>query len=238
MGFNPRSAMHARGRKISTDAALANAAARTRAAKLVLAVVAVSAAAAGGCGSPPPPVKVAQEEPHAPGFCDDKTPCPGGAPCTSDHRCGSAPIASRAPVECNDETNPCTGKGEHCENGHCVGPDPGGPGCREFGSPSFDFDSLELGATTKQTLQRLAGCLVSGSLKGRNVLLTGHCDPRGEHEYNMGLGAQRAASARDFLLTLGVPAEKVVTSSRGKLDATGTDEGSWVKDRRVDIEVR
>ena len=41
-----------------------------------------------------------------------------------------------------------------------------------------------------------------------------------------------------FLVGAGVSTEQVVTSSRGKLDAVGTDEGSWVKDRRVDIEVR
>ena len=171
------------------------------------------------------------------GFCDDQSPCPGAAPCT-DHKCRPESVVSRPAVECDDDKNPCTGRGEHCENGHCVGPDPGGPGCREFGSPSFEFDSLELSTTTKQTLQRLAGCLASGSLKGRKVLLTGHCDPRGENEYNMGLGAQRSETAKDFLLSLGVPVAVVTTSSRGKLDAVGSDESGWVKDRRVDIEVR
>jgi peptidoglycan-associated lipoprotein len=158
--------------------------------------------------------------------CDDKNPCPGGAA-----------LASREPVACDDE-HPCKGAGERCQNGHCVAPDQGGPGCRDFGSPSFEFDSLELSASTKATLQRLAGCVTTGSLKGRKVLLTGHCDPRGENEYNMGLGAQRSASAKDFLMSLGVGTEQVVTSSRGKLDAVGTDESGWVKDRRVDIEIR
>jgi peptidoglycan-associated lipoprotein len=80
--------------------------------------------------------------------------------------------------------------------------------------------------------------MTSGTLKGRKVLLTGHCDARGENEHNMGLGAERSERARTFLTSLGVPSERVMTSSRGKLDAVGTDEAGWAKDRRVDIEVR
>lgn len=171
------------------------------------------------------------------GYCDDKIACPGGIPCT-DHKCGAEAVASSSqPVECDDE-HACKGPGERCQNGHCVGPEPGGPGCRDFGSPAFEFDSPELTEGTKQTLKRLAGCLMSGSLKGRKVLLTGHCDPRGENEYNMGLGADRSERARAFLLSLGVTPDQLTTSSRGKLDAAGTEESSWVKDRRVDIEVR
>jgi outer membrane protein OmpA-like peptidoglycan-associated protein len=37
---------------------------------------------------------------------------------------------------------------------------------------------------------------------------------------------------------LGVDASKVTTTSRGKLDATGSDEASWQQDRRVDIDLR
>ena len=69
-------------------------------------------------------------------------------------------------------------------------------------------------------------------------MLTGHCDPRGEQEFNMSLGENRAEAVKVFLIGLGVPAEKIRTSSRGELDATGTDEAGWANDRRVDIEVR
>ena len=41
-----------------------------------------------------------------------------------------------------------------------------------------------------------------------------------------------------FVIGLGLPVDKVTTSSRGKLDASGTDEAGWANDRRVDIEVR
>ena len=70
------------------------------------------------------------------------------------------------------------------------------------------------------------------------MLLTGHCDPRGEYEFNMALGAERAENVKVMLTSLGVSGAHVTTSSRGKLDATGTDERSWAKDRRVDVEIR
>ncbi|MCA9589819.1 MAG: OmpA family protein [Myxococcales bacterium] len=169
------------------------------------------------------------------GWCDEKTsPCPGGVPC-SDHKCASE--VAHAPTECDDE-HPCKGEGEKCQNGHCVGPQPGGPGCRDFEPPTFAFESTELTASSKATLERLAKCLASGSLKGHKVLLTGHCDNRGEYEFNMSLGAERAETARAFLEGLGTPRTIVSTSSRGKLDAVGTDEAGWAKDRRVDVEVR
>lgn len=190
----------------------------------------------GGCGDTPRRVCKAGRCETREGFCDDKSTCPNGIPCT-DNKCGGVSIASTPVIECDDD-HPCKGKNEQCQNGHCVGPQPGGPGCRDFGAPTFDFDSPELSEPMKQALSRLAGCLMTGSLKGRKVLLTGHCDPRGENEYNMSLGAQRSERARSFLLNLGVAEPQVTTSSRGKLDATGSEESTWQQDRRVDIEVR
>jgi len=172
----------------------------------------------------------------ADGWCDEKTPCAAGADCRG-NRCQPAVVAAREALECDDQ-RPCTGSGEKCQNGHCVAPPPGGPGCQEFPAPKFDFESPELKSETRSTLERLAQCLGSGTLKGRRVLLVGHCDARGEYEFNMGLGAQRAETVKTFLVGLGVPASAVSTSSRGKLDAAGTDEAGWSNDRRVDIEVR
>ena len=80
--------------------------------------------------------------------------------------------------------------------------------------------------------------MVKGTLKTGQVLLTGHCDNRGEQEFNMSLGENRAEAVKTFLVGLGVPADQVRTSSRGKLDAAGQDEAGWANDRRVDVEVR
>ncbi len=169
------------------------------------------------------------------GYCDDSHGCEDGD-CGKDHRCHKASkVASTPAVEC-DDFHACQGK-SHCENGHCVKPPAGGPGCTDFPGPHFDFESPEIRAESQQVLQRLVGCL-NGSLKGAHLLLVGHCDARGEYEYNMGLGAQRAENVRAYLIRLGVPEANVMTSSRGKLDATGSDEVGWEQDRRVDIEVR
>jgi peptidoglycan-associated lipoprotein len=170
----------------------------------------------------------------AAGSCVDDKGCESGSTCGSDKRCHKAePVAA---VECDDQhacASPAT-----CQNGHCVSPIRGGPGCTDFPAPKFDYESPELSAPSRDTLQRLVKCISSGSLKGARVLLTGHCDARGEYEFNMGLGAQRAENVKTFVVGLGLPGDKITTSSRGKLDAVGTDEAGWANDRRVDIEVR
>ncbi len=167
------------------------------------------------------------------GYCDNNTTCPGGAPC-SGNRCGQKVAA--APRECGDD-KPCA-SGQRCENGHCVAPVNGGAQCSDFPAPLFDFESPTLRDQSQQTLQRLVGCMTTGPLKGSRVLLTGHCDDRGEYEYNMGLGAERSETVKTFLTSAGIGADRVATSSRGKLDAVGKDEAGYEHDRRVDIEIR
>ena len=84
-------------------------------------------------------------------------------------------------------------------------------------------------------LDQLATCLTTGALKGKSVSLIGRADPRGTDEYNLGLGSQRAGSVSSYLTRLGVQANQLGVTTRGSLDATGTDESGWQKDRRVDI---
>ena len=48
------------------------------------------------------------------------------------------------------------------------------------------------------------------------VVIEGHCDERGSAEYNLGLGDRRATAAKEFLVQLGVPADRVRTISYGK----------------------
>jgi peptidoglycan-associated lipoprotein len=102
-------------------------------------------------------------------------------------------------------------------------------------APKFDFDSSNLSSAEKEILDQMAKCLTTGPLKGRSIKLTGRADPRGEHEYNMGLGENRGTSVRKYLAGLGVTDDHMAVTSRGALDATGTDEAGWQKDRRVDI---
>lgn len=105
-------------------------------------------------------------------------------------------------------------------------------------SPKFDYDSADVSEAEKNLLGQIAKCLTTGPLKGKSVMLTGRADARGEQEYNMSLGHNRAQRVRGFLSQQGVGEDKMFETSRGALDATGTDEMGYAKDRRVDIELR
>ncbi len=102
-------------------------------------------------------------------------------------------------------------------------------------APRFAFDQAVLDPADQALLAQIAKCITDGPLAGRSVRLVGRADPRGETEYNMTLGARRADNAQRFLLQNGVMPARVKTTSRGELDATGTDEGGWAQDRRVDV---
>lgn len=105
------------------------------------------------------------------------------------------------------------------------------------GAPKFDFDSDALTQPERDILEGIAKCLTTGPLKGRSVDLVGRADPRGEQEYNMSLGARRARAVHGFMTQLGVPGDKLHETSRGELDASGTDESGWRLDRRVDVKL-
>ncbi|HSC89099.1 MAG TPA: OmpA family protein [Polyangiaceae bacterium] len=99
----------------------------------------------------------------------------------------------------------------------------------------FAYNSSAVRAADQAVIKKLADCFVSGPLKGKSMALVGHADPRGEPEYNMVLGGKRADNVAKALTKAGLPAAQVSTTSRGELDATGTDESSWSKDRSVDV---
>lgn len=102
-------------------------------------------------------------------------------------------------------------------------------------APKFGFDQSELLRADRDALGQIATCLTTGALKGRNVRLVGRADPRGTVDYNFALGARRASSVSSYLKHLGVEDARLTETSRGELDATGTDEASWQIDRRVDV---
>jgi peptidoglycan-associated lipoprotein len=102
-------------------------------------------------------------------------------------------------------------------------------------APKFDFDSNQLAGNDRDILQQVGRCFTTGPLKGRAMRLVGRADPRGESEYNMNLGESRATSVRTYLASLGVAGANMSETSRGALDATGHDEETWRRDRRVDI---
>lgn len=104
-------------------------------------------------------------------------------------------------------------------------------------APKFGFNDADLLPEDRSILQQVADCLVKGPLAGRSVQLVGRADPRGTEEYNLGLGTRRAESVRAYLQRLGVPASRLAPTTRGDLDARGSDETSWQRDRRVDLKL-
>lgn len=99
----------------------------------------------------------------------------------------------------------------------------------------FAFNSASVRESDRAILKKLAVCFSTGPLKGREMRLVGHADPRGESEYNMVLGDRRASNVKNAIAQEGLAAERIATTSRGEMDATGTDEASWARDRRVDV---
>ena len=67
------------------------------------------------------------------------------------------------------------------------------------------------------------------------VTIEGHSDERGTAEYNLALGERRALAARNYLVSLGIPADRLRTVSYGKEFPfePGHDETSWSKNRRA-----
>jgi outer membrane protein OmpA-like peptidoglycan-associated protein len=101
----------------------------------------------------------------------------------------------------------------------------------------FAFDSANIREQDHRVLSELSTCFDSGPLEGRQMLLVGRADPRGSGEFNMVLGEHRARGVKDYLATLGLASNRIETTSRGKMDATGTHEAAWALDRRVDVEL-
>ncbi|MDB4963192.1 MAG: peptidoglycan-associated outer rane lipoprotein [Myxococcales bacterium] len=105
-------------------------------------------------------------------------------------------------------------------------------------NPTFDTDKDELTPDDRAVLDQVATCLTTGPLKGKTLSLIGRADPRGTEEYNLGLGSRRASSVSQYLARLGVGAPQLAVTTRGALDAQGSDESGWQKDRRVDLQLQ
>jgi peptidoglycan-associated lipoprotein len=104
-------------------------------------------------------------------------------------------------------------------------------------SPLFAFDSSALSSDDQRLLDDVATCLSTGPLAGRALKLIGRADPRGTEAYNMSLGDRRASRVGSYLALHGMITANLGESSRGALDATGSDESGWAMDRRVDVDL-
>ena len=99
----------------------------------------------------------------------------------------------------------------------------------------FDFDKYFIRDDAKPILEENAKWLKK--FKTVRILIEGHCDERGTEEYNLALGERRASSTRDYLVSLGISAERITIISYGKsqpLDP-GHNEAAWQKNRRAEF---
>lgn len=176
------------------------------------------------------------------GYCDRGEECPDGlgcksnrcGPCASDAECGLGRRCREgrclSPGQCvADDDCP---EGQECQGGRCAGPssDRGAPGCQPE-VVYFGFDQHVLSAQSTAQLQRNAECI--RSVADRGLRVEGHCDPRGTEEYNLALGDRRARSVVSYLGRLGVETSRLRAVSKGKLEAVGSDEEGWARDRKA-----
>jgi len=97
----------------------------------------------------------------------------------------------------------------------------------------FELDSSDVSGDSQKVLQENAEVMRKNSQW--QVTIEGHCDERGTAEYNLALGERRAIAARTYLVSLGIPAERVRVVSYGKEFPfeQGHDESAWSKNRRA-----
>jgi len=103
----------------------------------------------------------------------------------------------------------------------------------------FDYDKSDIRSDANEALTKDSGVLktIFGQDSSFAVVVEGHCDERGSAEYNLALGDRRATAAKDFLVQLGVPADRLKTISYGKErpQCTEAAEECWQKNRRAHL---
>ncbi len=101
----------------------------------------------------------------------------------------------------------------------------------------FDTDEYAIRADAAPVLDAQASWL--GRYPAVRVRIEGNADERGTREYNLALGARRANSVRDYLVSRGVSASRITTVSYGKekpIDA-GTGEDAWQHNRNAHTDI-
>ena len=96
----------------------------------------------------------------------------------------------------------------------------------------FNYDSAELDTDAQELLQDQVAWLKQYS--NVSVIIEGHCDERGTREYNLALGEKRSQSVKNYLINLGISADRVSTISYGKERpaVVGSNDGAWAQNRR------
>jgi peptidoglycan-associated lipoprotein len=99
----------------------------------------------------------------------------------------------------------------------------------------FAFDKSFIKSEYRHVLQEKAAFLKY--YPDMQVRIEGNCDERGTNEYNLALGERRCNSAKNYLISLGIAADRIVTISYGeeRPRGQGHNEASWSQNRRDDF---
>ena len=97
-----------------------------------------------------------------------------------------------------------------------------------FDTDKFNIDSEDAAALRSQAQYLLQYANIRATIEG-------HADERGTREYNLALGERRANAAKNYLVSLGVPADRLTVVSYGKERpvALGSNEAAWAQNRRA-----
>ena len=103
---------------------------------------------------------------------------------------------------------------------------------KPLGDVFFAYDSTDINEEGRASLQKNLAWL--NRWKSTKIMIEGHADSRGTNEYNLALGESRADAVRDYLVTLGLTAERVTIVSKGEEQPFCREEGEscWQQNRR------
>ena len=111
-------------------------------------------------------------------------------------------------------------------------PTPAAPAAAPLKDVFFDFDKFQIRDDQKAALDTNVAWLKANPRA--KLAIEGHCDERGTPEYNLGLGERRAKVVKEYLVTAGIAADRIVTVSYGEERpfVLGHDEAAWKWNRR------
>jgi peptidoglycan-associated lipoprotein len=169
------------------------------------------AVTAGGCAKKEPAAPVPPPAPAPAPAPPPTKPTPPPAPAAA------PPSAPRTPTE--DEVFAATSLDELNKKGVLT-------------DTFFALDSTELTQESRGAIQKNSDYLKRWT--STKVMVEGHADSRGTNEYNLALAERRAAAVRDYLVSLGVPADRVTIVSKGEEAPFCSDEAEscWQQNRR------
>ncbi|HYW67046.1 MAG TPA: peptidoglycan-associated lipoprotein Pal [Candidatus Dormibacteraeota bacterium] len=103
---------------------------------------------------------------------------------------------------------------------------------KEVRDAYFDYDKADIRADAREALGKTADFF--RNYPQLRVTIEGHCDERGSTEYNLALGDRRASAVKAYLVSLGIPADRLSTVSYGKEKpfCTESDEACYQQNRR------